>query len=332
MIIFFIHSQIEPPENYSILSKPSNLISYETPPQLNTSPKLPELTQGRKFLPLTDDTISDSDLLVNSSVVGPVSCKPVVPDREDDFDKIQPLPVNDMDKITNTNDSCCTTNQTLTVNDSFITPHKQNSCSSEAVSNCEKDTKNDDDDLDGIQPLSNDEISATNTNEYSTKNQQSISTLSIEKSTCKHIGKSSVSSQYNLRSTKQSIYSEIKYLETIGILRTIHQTKHRGICNPNGIHGATSSPSSTSLSTPTSTFDRTTKIKIAYRIRKTDGEIQYTLIIYEHVTQNPKIRRNLMQDFMDTIKKKDVVTAASIKKRKQLIDETKQARMKRFRF
>lgn len=82
----------------------------------------------------------------------------------------------------------------------------------------------------------------------------------------------------------ESQYSALQYIESIGILRKIMTPKHRGVSN---IHG----------SLPSGHQDRNAKLKISYRIRLLDGDVQFVLIIYEHLVKQRNSRRNLMAEF-----------------------------------
>lgn len=89
-------------------------------------------------------------------------------------------------------------------------------------------------------------------------------------------------------------YSELKYLESIGSIRTIRRAKHPGINKVPTAKAITATP----FVSPESQngWDRKTKLKISYRtgLVKTD-EIQFALIIYEPLTMIT--RRNLLDEF-----------------------------------
>lgn len=89
-------------------------------------------------------------------------------------------------------------------------------------------------------------------------------------------------------------YSELKYLESIGSIRTIRRAKHPGINKVPSTKAITATP----FVSPESQngWDRKTKLKISYRtglIKKDD--IQFALIIYEPLTM--VTRRNLLDEF-----------------------------------
>lgn len=89
-------------------------------------------------------------------------------------------------------------------------------------------------------------------------------------------------------------YSELKYLESIGSIRTIRRAKHPGINKVPATKAITATP----FVSPESQngWDRKTKLKISYRIglSKKD-DIQFALIIYEPLTM--VTRRNLLDEF-----------------------------------
>lgn len=109
---------------------------------------------------------------------------------------------------------------------------------------------------------------------------------------------SSSSSGYACCSSDQSDfskpYSELKYLESIGSIRTIRRAKHPGINKVPSTKAITATP----FVSPESQngWDRKTKLKISYRtglLKKDD--IQFALIIYEPLTM--VTRRNLLDEF-----------------------------------
>lgn len=89
-------------------------------------------------------------------------------------------------------------------------------------------------------------------------------------------------------------YSELKYLESIGSIRTIRRAKHPGINKVPSAKAITATP----FVSPESQngWDRKTKLKISYRtgLLKSD-DIQFALIIYEPLTMIT--RRNLLDEF-----------------------------------
>lgn len=89
-------------------------------------------------------------------------------------------------------------------------------------------------------------------------------------------------------------FSELKYFESIGSIRTIRRAKHPGINKVPTAKAITATP----FVSPESQngWDRKTKLKISYRtglVKKND--IQFALIIYEPLTM--VTRRNLLEEF-----------------------------------
>lgn len=102
-------------------------------------------------------------------------------------------------------------------------------------------------------------------------------------------------------------YSELIYLEAVGMIRMMRKSKHRGVTSSNFQSGSSTTNDVTStdsaLSLPVGSnnyWERSTRLKLSYRIRREDNDIQFALIIYEHVTKNPATRRNLMVEFKST--------------------------------
>lgn len=90
-------------------------------------------------------------------------------------------------------------------------------------------------------------------------------------------------------------FSELKYLESIGSIRTIRRAKHPNI---NRVPTAKTTITATPFVSPESQngWDRKTKLKLSYRtglLKKND--IQFALIIYEPLTM--VTRRNLLEEF-----------------------------------
>lgn len=89
-------------------------------------------------------------------------------------------------------------------------------------------------------------------------------------------------------------YSELKYLESIGSIRTIRRAKHPNINKVPTTKAITATP----FVSPESQngWDRKTKLKISYRIGlQKKNDIQFALIIYEPLTM--VTRRNLLEEF-----------------------------------
>lgn len=82
-------------------------------------------------------------------------------------------------------------------------------------------------------------------------------------------------------------YTNLFYIEVLGVLRQNHNTKHRGV-------------QPTSLDSPTASdqhWDRNVLLRISYRLCLDDNTPQFSLIVYDHQTRNPRTRRNLMAEF-----------------------------------
>lgn len=105
-------------------------------------------------------------------------------------------------------------------------------------------------------------------------------------------------------------YSPLMYLEVKGTLRMLNRSKHRGVqhtpttsnnLNCTATNYTDLNSSNELLTTNLSSYwDRDTKLKISYRIRLLDKQIQFALIIYEHITRKPTTKRNLLSEFEET--------------------------------
>lgn len=90
-------------------------------------------------------------------------------------------------------------------------------------------------------------------------------------------------------------YTDLKYLESIGSIRTIRKIKHPGI---NKVPTSKMTNISTPFVSPESQngWDRKTKLKLSYRLGSLgSNDIQFALIIYEPLTMMS--RRNLLEEF-----------------------------------
>lgn len=107
-------------------------------------------------------------------------------------------------------------------------------------------------------------------------------------------------------------YSELKYLESIGSIRTIRRAKHPGINKVPTTKAITATP----FISPESQngWDRKTKLKISYRtgLKKKD-DIQLALIIYEPLTMIT--RRNLLEEFQKAAEEEEQQTTRSSQKK-----------------
>lgn len=102
-------------------------------------------------------------------------------------------------------------------------------------------------------------------------------------------------SDHSLPADFSKPFSELKYLESIGSIRTIRRAKHPNI---NRVPTAKATITATPFVSPESQngWDRKTKLKLSYRtglLKKND--IQFALIIYEPLTM--VTRRNLLEEF-----------------------------------
>lgn len=98
--------------------------------------------------------------------------------------------------------------------------------------------------------------------------------------------------------TSLKCYTELRYLEAIGSIRTIRRSKHPGINKlPTSFTHSEMITTTTPLISPESQngWDRKTKLKLSYRIGNTANDIQFALIIYEPLTM--VTRRNLLEEF-----------------------------------
>lgn len=94
--------------------------------------------------------------------------------------------------------------------------------------------------------------------------------------------------------SKQKTYTDLKYLESIGSIRTIRRVKHPGINKVPSVKSDVVTP----FISPESQngWDRKTKLKLSYRLNTSDiNDIQFALIIYEPLTM--VTRRNLLEEF-----------------------------------
>lgn len=102
-------------------------------------------------------------------------------------------------------------------------------------------------------------------------------------------------------------YSELRYLESIGSIRTIRRAKHPGI---NKVPTAKTEVATPFVSPESQNgWDRKTKLKIGYRIGlPNQNDIQFALIIYEPLTMVS--RRNLMEEFQQAALEEEKLRSA----------------------
>lgn len=98
---------------------------------------------------------------------------------------------------------------------------------------------------------------------------------------------------------RHNTYSDLQYLETIGTVRTANEPKHRGTRTTHHIpredpSADSSGPSEATTSSTSSVGEKRTKLKLSYRTHLRSQEVQFALIIYEHIsTRSTAVRRNL---------------------------------------
>lgn len=124
--------------------------------------------------------------------------------------------------------------------------------------------------------------------------------------------KSAIASRSSKQSPKSNScdlskpYSELKYLESIGSIRTIRRAKHPGI---NKVPTAKTEVVTPFVSPESqNAWDRKTKLKIGYRVGLLHNDIQFALIIYEPLSM--VTRRNLMEEFQQAAMEEEQFKAA----------------------
>lgn len=103
-----------------------------------------------------------------------------------------------------------------------------------------------------------------------------------------------ISRPNNATCANQKTYTDLKYLESIGSIRTIRRVKHPGINKVPSVKTDAVTP----FISPESQngWDRKTKLKLSYRLNTSGiNDIQFALIIYEPLTM--VTRRNLLEEF-----------------------------------
>lgn len=98
-------------------------------------------------------------------------------------------------------------------------------------------------------------------------------------------------------------YSELKYFQTVGILRSSIQPEHKSFRNSSTLNANGS-------------WDRETKIQISYRIRSDDNDVQFALIIYTNLHPYSALsKRNLILEFDEVVTQKRLQSAEDNKQR-----------------
>lgn len=116
--------------------------------------------------------------------------------------------------------------------------------------------------------------------------------------------------------------SEIKYIEAIGTVRKLRKLKHRGIDSRSKDVRIYESPTRKHWEAGN------TKLKISYRENVNQSDLQFVLVIYQHIENNPRCRRDLMTEFAKTCADETTEPQKSEKKSKS----NKNVKMRRLRF
>ena len=141
----------------------------------------------------------------------------------------------------------------------------------------------------------------------------------------------STSSQAKITASVSGNYSELKYLEAIGSIRTIRRAKHPGI---NVVPTNKTNPVSPFVSPESqNVWDRKTKLKISYRVGLLNQDIQFALIVYEPMTAIS--RRNLMEEFQQAALEEAIAKTPKLLRTKAKSKPTKEkfaSPLRRLRF
>lgn len=120
----------------------------------------------------------------------------------------------------------------------------------------------------------------------------------------------------------QAKSSEIKYIEAVGTVRKLRKLKHRGIDSRSKEVRIYESPTGKHWE------PGNTKLKISYRESVNQNDLQFVLVIYQHIDNNPRCRRDLMAEFAKTCTDETAEVQKSEKKGKI----NKSLKMRRLRF
>lgn len=115
---------------------------------------------------------------------------------------------------------------------------------------------------------------------------------------------------------------EIKYIEAIGTVRKLRKLKHRGIDSRSKEVRIYESPTGKHWETGN------TKLKISYRESFNQSDLQFVLVIYQHMDNNPRCRRDLMSEFAQTCSD----DSAEVQKSERKGKSNKNLKMRRLRF
>lgn len=116
--------------------------------------------------------------------------------------------------------------------------------------------------------------------------------------------------------------SEIKYIEAVGTVRKLRKLKHRGIDSRSKDIRIYESPTRQHWDAGN------TKLKISYRENANKNDVQFVLVMYQHIENNPRCRRDLMAEFAKTCAEETPEPQKSEKKNKM----NKNLKMRRLRF
>lgn len=124
-------------------------------------------------------------------------------------------------------------------------------------------------------------------------------------------------------SQQLDVVSEIKYIEAIGTVRKLRKLKHRGIDSRSKDLRVYESPTRKHWEAGN------TKLKISYRENVNESDLQFVLAIYQHIENNPRCRRDLMQEFAKTCTDE---TTSEPQKSDKKGKSNKSLKMRRLRF
>ncbi|XP_037030843.1 uncharacterized protein LOC119070551 [Bradysia coprophila] len=116
--------------------------------------------------------------------------------------------------------------------------------------------------------------------------------------------------------------TEIKYIEAVGTVRKLRKLKHRGIDSRSKEIRIYESPTGRHWESGN------TKLKISYRENVNQSDLQFVLVIYQHIDNSPRCRRDLMTEFAKTCSDETTDVQKSEKKGKT----NKNLKMRRLRF
>ncbi|KAJ6639120.1 hypothetical protein Bhyg_11859 [Pseudolycoriella hygida] len=85
--------------------------------------------------------------------------------------------------------------------------------------------------------------------------------------------------------------NEVKYIEAVGTVRKLRKLKHRGIDSTSREIRIYESPTRTHWDIGN------TKLQISYRENVNQSDLQFVLVIYQHIDKNPRCKRDLMAEF-----------------------------------